>query len=793
MRILWSWLSELVELAISPEGLADLLTRAGLEVEGISAYRRLSEHLQHILVGEVLRVERHPEADQLWVAEVGLGNGRAVTVVTRFPNLRVSQRVAVAPAGALVQLNGEWRRLEPRRFRGILSEALLCSPKELGLGESEDTLFTPPPTAPLGATLAAVLPNYEDWILEISPTPNRGDALSHWGIAREYHALTGAPLRLPQPELPTQRLPFPYQLVVESPEACPRYGGIYLEGLEGPAHLPTLWQYRLEALGVRLVHPIVDVTNYLLLGYGQPLHAFDAEALQGSQLRIYPLTAPAVMEGLHGETLALAVGDIVIADAEGPACLAGLLGGKRTAISSTTARVFIESAYFAPSYIRRTGRRLGLQTESGYRFMRGTDPRQVPWAAEMAADLLLRLYPQARCSVYHEVHEPTYTASRRVLISLPKLEKLLGTALASDQIAQYLARLDIRVEPLSPTEWRLEVPRYRLDVTRPADIAEEVLRFLGWASLPLPAKLPAAPLAEVSAADRTYALCEKVAELLNGLGFQEIRTNSLVGAAHFPHGVSDMAVRLHNPLYEELAYLRPTLIGSGLAVIAHNRNHGALGFWAFEWGRVYSSVGEELRLGLWGWGRPPLAGPAASVEAKAYFLATLRALLRRLGIPYTERPIRAEPPWQQAIGFYLQGQPLGVAGLIEPSYLHRFGLKDQLVMAAEFLPSLLQASLNSLPTYKPLFYAPVVVKDLSLYVPPALTYAEIEAALWRLESPYLLHVESFDWYQDEEGRVSYGIRLYLQGAHTLSEKEIHAFLSEAIAQLEKLGATVRKA
>lgn len=792
MRISWHWLQEFIPITESPEAFAERLTRAGLEVEGIHPYRRLPEPLKNIIVGEVQSIEPHPAADRLLITQIHIGAEQTRTIITGARNLSVGDKVPVALPGSAVYKDGRWVVLEARPFRGILSEGMLCSEVELALGSDAEGIMKLPSQAKVGTPLTTVLEDYTDTILEISITPNRGDALSHLGIAREYAALTGKDWHLPQWHIQGERFPLPLTIDVPDPEACPRYGGVYVEGIRPGTPSPDWLRFRLEAVGLRSIHPVVDVTNYVLIGYGQPLHAFDFDKLAGKHLRIAPLAAPTEMEGLGKQKLALAAGDLVIADAEGPACLAGLLGGERTAISADTRAAFIESAYFSPAYIRRTGRRLGLHSESGYRFMRGTDPERVPWAAEAAGALLQQIYPSATVSLYSEVHAAEKTAPRRFSISLAKLQKLIGTDLDPTWTKETLRRLDIALLSESADTWEIAVPRYRLDVTRPADIAEELLRIKGWAALP-PVPQPPSPYPTTSPEDIRFELRHNLSEALTGMGLWEIRTNSLVSQAHllpdFPHA----PVRLANPLYEELAYLRTSLIGSGLEVLLHNRNHGATGFWAFEWGRIYHAEGEEERLGLWGWGRPPQVILGQKAYPLEYLLAVVRALLNRAGVPFTEKPLTPSAVWREGVALYAGETYLGTVGHLSERFLKPFHLKGEIIAAAELHPVFLSATVRRVPHFAGISYHPIVVKDLSLYVPAGLHYAELVERLYGMRHPYLRHIEPFDHYQDPTGQRSYGLRMYLQSDHTLTEAEIHEFLRKAIETLEAAGARVRKA
>ncbi len=797
MRISWQWLNELVEITEAPEALAERLTRAGLEVEGITPYRRLPAHLGSIRIGYVSHIEKHPNADKLWVATVQVSADRPYTIVTGAHNVQTGHKVPVALPGAILHTPKGDIEITARAFRGIVSEGMLCSLWELGLGEDAEGIWILPQEAPVGERLSAYLGDYEDLILEVSVTPNRGDALSHWGIAREYALLTGAALKKPVFSKIAPTLSFPYELRVPDGEAVPRYGGIYIEGLSG-RETPAWIRNRLEATGLRCIHPVVDVTNYILIGFGQPLHAFDADKLAGKSLWVGPLWEAHSFETLGGKVVELGPGDIVIADELGPACLGGLIGGLRTAISEATRRVFLESAYFSPKALRRTSRRLNLSTESGYRFIRGTDPDIVPWAAEYAVALLAEINPDLSVSPFVEVHDRAHTAPYRFSIHLPELRRRTGLTLSPDVVETYLRRLDIRIESRPSEErWEVAVPRYRLDVTRSVDIAEELLRVVGWEKLPTLSRPLAYPYQLPGPVEKRFYLREAISEFLTGLGLWEIRTNSLTRQNAQRPDSSLVPVRLYNPLYEEVAYLRTTL-ASALDVIAYNRNHGAVGFWAYEWGRIYGQEGEFERLALWGWGRPPYHS-LQGVPLWEAFLAIMQSLLQRLGIPYRLTGFyQAEGSlWLEGVRIYHESRLIGVAGLLHPQYKAWAEMESEPVAYAEFdAQILLEAPPRRLPAYQPLSLFPVVIKDISFYKPDGCTYSEFIAAVEKaLEAEgFLYRIEPFDRYLDPERGLSYGIRLYFQAPdRTLEEADIHRLLTKAISALEGLGARVRKA
>ena len=797
MRISWQWLNELIEIRESPEAFAERLTRAGLEVEAIEPYRRLPTHLRAVRIGYVSHIEKHPNADKLWIATVQVGDDRNYTIVTGAPNVRAGDKVPVALPGAVLSTPKGQLAIQARPFRGVMSEGMLCSQWELGLGDDSEGIWILPAEAPVGLPLNEYLGDYEDLILEISATPNRGDALSHWGIAREYAVLTGAPLQRPAYERVSPILPFPYMLEVPHSEAVPRYGGIYVENITA-TETPAWIRYRLEAVGLRSIHPIVDVTNYILVGFGQPLHAFDADKLVGKTLRVGPLQEEQPFETLGGKVLTLMPGDVVIADEVGPVCLGGLIGGLRTAVTQSTSQIFLESAYFSPKFLRRTSRRLHLSTESGYRFIRGTDPMAVPWAADYAVALLAQMAPGLAVSPFTEVHAEAHTAPYRFVIHLPAISRMIGLSLTSADVETYLQRLDIQIEArASEEQWHIAVPRYRLDVTRPVDVAEEILRIVGWERLPKLTHPQPYPYQVPNAEAKRFLLREAISEFLTGMGLWEIRTNSLTRQKALRTDFPAAPVRLYNPLYEEVAYLRTTL-ASALDVIAYNRNHGAVGYWAYEWGRIYAEGMEALRLALWGWGRPPFHGFQALPLWEA-FLAIVEGLLKRLGISYSRKAFyQAENSlWLEGVHLYQSERLLGTAGLLHPHYKTWAEMVSEPVAYAEFdAEALLDIPPRRAPHYEPFSLFPVVIKDLSFYKPPERSYAELTSAVAEALAPekVLLRIEPFDRYEDPEKGLSYGIRLYLQASdRTLEETDIHRLLAKAILALERLGAQVRKA
>ncbi|MGQ9862985.1 MAG: phenylalanine--tRNA ligase subunit beta [Bacteroidia bacterium] len=775
MYILYSWLKEFLPQLEEPYALAEKLTLSGLEVENLI---RLSPP-EGIYVVEVQTLYPHPTRPNLHVAQIT--NGQTThTVISGAPNLMPHHRYVWASPGT----NLPTGMVTPRTFDTLSSEGMLCSAEEIGFFPEKDKLLELPPDTPLGRFSWE-----EDYLLEISVTPNRGDALSHWGIAREYAAITGSPLKdisftLPAPTLEKN----PIHIEVPHPESVPRYGTVYLANLKfGPS--PLWMRRRLALTGFKPQFLPVDVTNYLLIGWGQPLHAFDADTLTGQKISIGPLKEATTFTGLNGQTYALQKGDIVIQDEEKVSCLGGILGSAASAVKTHTKAILLESAYFNPTSIHKTQRRLGIQTESAYRFARGTDPERVPWAAQFATYLLLT-YGQGDYAPFTEVASPSHYAPRKIFFSWQKAEHAWGIQVSPEKLAGLLKKLDIQVNAQDSPTWELHVPRYRLDITRPVDILEELLRLVGMNTIPdsrahLP---PAAP-------DRPLPTPKKaLSEYLTGLGMYEIRTNSLCPSRFIPEKDGAQAIRLYNPLHEDMAYLRTHMAPSGLEVIAYNKARGQNTCWLYEWGKLYRQVEgafvEKEVLGLWAWGTPPHGPYDKDPHPFFTFRAMVESLFMRAHVPFRSEALQAETPFAYGVKWYESSTLLGMGGSLLPSFLHTFDLVPEVFYAelrADFWQFAQPLRYEEVPRYA------LITKDLSFYVPPTLEFSRLHKALHEALAPYLQKIHLFDVFE-KENKKSYAIRLYLQPKEkTFTETEIAMLLHRAEETLAELGAPLRKA
>jgi phenylalanyl-tRNA synthetase beta chain len=601
MWISLKWLLDFVHLPEAPEQLAEALTQVGLEIEGQETYSSLPP-LEGLVVGEVVTTEPHPEADRLTLARVELGDDTPRQIVCGAPNVAAGQKVAVAlPGTTLHPTGGEPFKIKKGKIRGQVSEGMICAEDEIGLGTDHEGILVLDPHAPVGAPLAEHLPAYHDELFEIGLTPNRIDAANHLGVARDLSAWFRRKLCRPQkailpaaPEVPEAGP----DLRVEAPEACPRYAGLYFPEVR-IVESPAWMRNRLQAIGIKPRNVWVDATNYVMHEMGHPLHAFDAAHIEGG-LCIRKAQPDERLTTLDGQERTLAPGDLLIADGEKPLALAGILGGQDSGIQEQTRAVFLESAYFEPVGIRKSARRHQLSTDAAFRFERGADPQAVPAALGRMLFLLREAgaLPQDG-SVHYIDRYPKPQPPRRIDFSPSYLDDLAGQDITRQEILEILSFLEIEVDTSGGQPWRLTIPTNKPDVTRPADVAEEILRIYGYNHIQFsetlrfePGRSTIAPLERFRRRLRAY-LCD--------LGGLEAAHNSIVDAR--PAEQPEAYIRLANPLTAELNAMRPRLLEGGLESIAHNLNRQQYDLLLFELGKVYfreaNDWREEEHLGVW--------------------------------------------------------------------------------------------------------------------------------------------------------------------------------------------------
>ena len=802
MRVPLRWLAEWIDLP-AEDALLERLTQGGLEVEGVE---RVGPDLSGVRVGHVLAREQHPNADRLSLCRVDLGTGEPVEIVCGAPNVAAGQKVAVVSPGATLP---DGRRLEKVRIRGVTSHGMICSARELGLADDDaGGILVLDPAAPVGAPLDQVLAA-GDRVVEIALTPNRGDCASLLGIAREVRAHFGGVLRVPPTEPPESGAPAvqAFRVEIEDAEGCPRYVGRLVRGVRvGPS--PEWLRARLEAAGLRTINVVVDVTNLVLLEFGQPLHAFDAAQLRGGTVRVRRAAAGEKLATLDGETRALAPDDLVIADADRALALAGVMGGAETEVGERTRDVFLESAQFDPTRIRRTARRLGLHSEASYRFERQVDREGVRRACDRAARLLAELAGGAVARGVIEATGAPLDPVPVIALDPARANRLLGTALATDEIVALLARIDVAVEDPRAAPLRCRVPSWRNDLRRAVDLVEEIARIHGYDHIPT--TMPRQPMAPVEES-RARAVPAAARNALRAAGLLECMTLPFLSAAALDAvglAADDprrCTVRVRNPLTEEEGALRTTLVPSILGVVRSNRSRQVERVRVFEVGRSFhpgapgALPDERLELvaaiagspeGLWERG----------VTAPVFFelKGAAEQVLEELGLGARFTSGADAPWWHPAASASIEvgGRPAGGLGELHPDVAARFDLDGPCALLVLDLDALIAARPEARRFQEPSRH-PRVRRDLAVLLPREAAAGAVLDALRATAGPHLVEAGVFDRYEGPgvpADRVSVAFRLLFQRSdRTLTDAEVGRAVERVVAMLaDRFGGELRQ-
>ena len=797
MRVSLKWLSSYVSIRLSPQELADKLTMAGLEVERIEA---TGSRWANIFVGRIIEIEKHPQADRLKLALVDL-KGEKLKVVCGAPNIEVGQKVPLARVGAKVldPHTSEPLKLKPARIRGVLSEGMLCSERELGISDNHEGIMILPPDAPVGVPLSDYL---GDVILDIRVTPNRPDCLSVLGIAREVAALTGEKLRLPQIRY-EERGPGVKQLAqveILAPDLCPRYCAGIVQGVKvGPS--PRWMQERLLALGMRPINNLVDITNYVMLEYGQPLHAFDFEKLRGRRIIVRRAREGEHLITLDGEERALSPDVLVIADGQGPVALAGVMGGLESEVTAQTSVILIESANFNQAGIRRTAHQLNLPTEASVRFDKGLSP-------ELALPALRRALGLAEELVGGEVARgvidiyPGRKESRPILLSEDRVRQVLGIELRPEQISGTLSSLGFTCETSTPGEFRIGIPYWRSDITVPDDLVEEVARIIGYDAIPLSPLSGELPQFEPNP---LRSLRERVRDILVGCGMQELVTYSLISREALEKALvkGTDPIRVANPLSREQECLRTSLRPGLLRAFAANERQLKGGLMLFEVGRVYfprpGNLPEEREMVCGVVGGPRFRRSwLVGEEMLGFFLAKgiLETLFDRLGVEADFEPAEDSGLLpNRTAKVMLDGRQIGVLGDVHPQVKVNFDLVSESISLFELWLDELVSQAGRARLYQALPRFPGVERDLALLADETLPAKRIKEVIQQF--PQVRRVKLFDVYQGERippGKRSLTFSVFYQSPErTLTDEEASQLQQQILERLEKeLGVVLRR-
>jgi len=802
MKVSLNWLKDYISLSESPEEIAQLLTQSGLEVAGRDTFEPVPGGLSGLVIGQVLTCAQHPNADQLKVTQVDVGQATPLPIVCGAPNVQAGQKVVVAPVGTQLHgHDGTTLKIKKAKIRGEVSEGMLCAEDEIGLGPAHEGIVVLHTALSPGTPAAQHFAISSDEVLEIDLTPNRGDACSHVGVARELGALLDRSVQCPAvaafSETPSS---LPIQVDVLDHQACPRYSGIVIGGVQVQPSPPWL-RDRLRAIGLSPVNNIVDVTHFVMHELGQPLHAFDYDQIVDQKITVRSLAPGASLVTLDGVTRKLSGVELMICDAAGGMCMAGILGGQRTGIQPNTQNVFLESAYFAPSIIRKAAKQHALKTDASFRYERGTDPNLTVYALQRAYALIQEVAQGKQAAPLIDLY-PEKIAPCEIKVYYKNIARLLGVSIPQAEIKRILERLEIAVSHEEADSFVALVPPYRGDVWREVDLIEELARIYGYERIEATGKLGSAYLARTVQPDQNQ-LRHGVATLLAAHGYHEIYTNSLTKSAYAALDDASAAqpVAILNPLSESLDTLRTTLLWGGLEVIAHNIHRKQSDLKLFELGKVYRQEGaryaENNRLSLWltghieatNWIRKPRPVTFQDLNAVIY------QLLHQVGlIDFSTTPF-ASTVYQVGIQIMLGPEPLLTAGTVHPAVGKPLGI-EQPVLMADIDWDLLVKTRKPIGPYQAISKFPPVKRDLSLVLDAAVSFEAVKNVIARHKEALIREVAVFDVYTGEKlgpGKKAYALSFVLQGHQkTLDDKTIDRVMGRLMRAFEEqLGATIR--
>jgi phenylalanyl-tRNA synthetase beta chain len=797
MKISYNWLKDFLKTDKTPEDISTILTDIGLEVESLEHTESVPGGLAGLVIAEVLSCEPHPDADRLKVTTVNKGDGEVLQVVCGAPNVAEGQRVVLAGVGTTVYpIEGEPFKIKKSKIRGQVSEGMICAEDEIGLGQSHAGIMVLPDDAPVGKAANEYFELDNDAVFEIGLTPNRADAASHLGVARDIAAYLKSKIGLP--EIAEVELgDGPVSVVVEDAALCPRYSSLTIEGIK-VAESPKWLRERLMSIGVRPINNVVDITNYVLHELGQPLHAFDADKIAGGKVIVKTLPESTPFVTLDDIERKLSGKDLMICDAEKPLCIAGVFGGQSSGVTEATTSVFLESAYFNAVSVRKTSKFHGLKTDASFRFERGTDPDMTVFALKRAAHLMMELAGGKIRGGMSDLY-PSPVQPFRVSVSTDHVRKLIGAEISDADIRSIIEALDIRVLSAEGAALELEVPPYRVDVTREVDIIEEVLRIYGYNQIEIKQQLKAS-LNPSPKPDRELVQ-NQVSDLLIGNGFNEILNNSLTRLAYADN--EEEAVRILNPLSSDLDTMRQNLLFQGLEAVAYNQKRKTSDLRLFEFGSVYftapTGYREEKHLALF------MAGNASSEQwnnpsekLSFYHLKGLvDGLLSRLNIKGLQVSDADAKQLAYGLSYHRGAQVFVNFGAVGRKELKATDVQGEVFYADFNWDALMKAIRKNKIVYKEVSRFPSVRRDLAMLVDRQVSFLALKSLAEKTERKILQSVNVFDVYEGDkipQGKKSYALSFVFQDEEkTLTDKQIDSVIQKLIVNFEKeLKAEIRK-
>lgn len=813
MNISYKWLKEYVDFDLTPQHVAEALTSCGLEVGGLEEVQTIRGGLKGLYVGKVLTCEPHPNSDHLHITTVDLGKGEPQQIVCGAHNVAANQKVIVADLGCVLYDGDKEFVIKRSKLRGVESLGMICAEDEIGVGTSHDGIIVLPEDAPIGMPAAEYYNLESDWVIEVDITANRSDALSHYGVARDLYAWlkqNNYQTELHKPncdafEVDNESLTIDVE--VKNTEACKRYACVSISNCE-VKESPEWLQNKLKIVGIRPINNIVDITNYIMMAYGQPMHCFDADMVAGHKIVVTTQPEGTKFITLDGEEHSLSERDLSICNANEAMCIAGIFGGKGSGTYENTRNIVLESAYFHPTWIRKSARRHGLSTDASYRFERGIDPNGQVYALKQAAILCKELAGGQVSMQIKDVY-PEPIEGSKVVLTYDYVNSLIGKEIGKDTIKSIVTSLDMKIEAENENQIEILVPAYRVDVKRPCDVVEDILRIYGYNNVEIPLQLKGT-LTIPTDEDRNRKYINIISEQLIGGGFNEILNNSLTKVSYYKDlncYTEETTVKILNPLSADLGVMRQTLLFGGLESIVRNANRKNSNLRFFEFGNCYhydeskkeadkliKAYTQDQHLGLWvtgkrienSWAHPN--EDASFYELKAYvenILVRLGLSLQAVTLVKGENNI-----FEDSISIVTKaGKIIAELGIVAYKLTKNIGITNEVFFADIYWDNLLKAVKKHVVEYKEISKYPAVSRDLALLVDKTVEFEQIKEIAYSTEKKLLKAVELFDVYEGKnlpEGKKSYAVNFILQDEQkTLNDKQIDSIMKKLIDNLTK--------
>jgi phenylalanyl-tRNA synthetase beta chain len=787
MNISFNWLNEFLKINLKIDEVCEILTDIGLEVEGIVEYQNVKGNFEGLIVGEVIQCEKHPNADRLKLTKVNIGQ-ETLQIVCGAPNVNINQKVIVATVGTTIYpTNGEKFKINKSKIRGEISFGMICAEDEIGLGNSHDGIMILENSIKVGTQISDLYENYNDKIINIGLTPNRSDAMSHMGVARDLRAALiqkGIKSELITPSVSSFHINSRTQKVnvyVEDSKMCPRFSGVCIDNII-VKDSPKWLQNKLKAIGIVPINNVVDITNYVLHESGNPLHAYDLDKISTKSIHVKTLKNNSNFTTLDGKSRQIRDSDLMICDNDTPMCLAGIFGGSKHGISINTSSIFLESAYFNPVTIRKSAKYHGLNTDASFRFERGTSIENVEYALKRAAIMICELCDgKISSDIIDEFPKKPNEVS--ILLNFEKTNRLIGQEIPREEIKSILTSLDFKINNITETGVGITVPFYRHDIYRECDVVEEILRIYGYNKINLSNKLSIPT--NIGNENLSFKIEKNIAQSLTPLGFNEIMNNSLTNNQLNLFNRKDVVIL--NSISNDVSKLRTSLLESSLRTLKYNINRKNENLKYFEFGKIYESINdsynENRRLSI------TYSGKILSkswrnefINAEFYSLKNIIInIFSKLSIEFNEKPIELNG-FEKTLGLFIKDKKLAIIGLVDKNTCDKFDIKQEVFYASIDIDLVHKYLNTNFQKYKPLSKFQPVEKDMSFIIDKNIEYSQIKDLLMKSQIKNLINMNLFDVYEGDKignNKKSYALNFTLSNSEkTLNEKEIHLAMNK---------------